>query len=77
MNLEYDHLILVYTGTEITAGILKGILESMEIRALLRNESESARVAGFGSTGNCEVFIFESDVEKAGPIIDDFISRNP
>ena len=77
MNNKNDQLILAYTGTEITANILKGILEDAEIRSFLKNENEAARLSGFGSTGTCEVFILENDTEKARPIIVEFVNRNP
>ena len=75
--MENEELILVYTGTEITAGILKGILDTAEISSMLKNETESARVSGFGSSGKCEVFIMQKDFEKAGAIIKEFSDRNP
>lgn len=77
MNIENDDLNLVFTGTETTAQILKGILETAEISSILKNENESARMAGFGSIGKCEVFIMKRDMEKARPIIKEFSDRNP
>jgi hypothetical protein len=77
MDLENDHIILAFTGTEITANILKGILETAEISSIIKNENEAARVSGFGLSGRCEVFILESDIEKARPIIKEFSELNP
>ena len=77
MSTEKDNLTLAFTGSEITAGILKEILENAKIAAFIKNENEAARVSGFGSFGKCEVFILESDIEKAQPIIKDFSNRNP
>ncbi|MEQ9230069.1 MAG: DUF2007 domain-containing protein, partial [Cyclobacteriaceae bacterium] len=68
---------LVFTGTEITASILKGLLETADIGSFLKNENESARTSGFGSTGKVEVFIMQKDAEKAQPIIKEFSERNP
>ena len=77
MNTENKQLILAYSGTEITANILKGILEDAEIRSILKNENEAARLSGFGSTGTCEVFILENDIERVRPLLEEFAKRNP
>lgn len=72
-----DELILAFVGSETTAGILKGVLEFEQIGSIVKNESEAARLSGFGSTGRCEVFISETNVDKAKPIIEEFSKRNP
>lgn len=76
MIFDNDNLILVYKGTESSANILQGHLESVEIKSVLNNENESARLAGFGSTGKCEVFILERESDKARPIVEEFIRLN-
>ena len=65
-----------YSGTEITASILRDMLKNENIEAIIKNESESGRIAGFGTQGGSDVYIMEKDVEKARPIIEDFTNRN-
>ena len=48
-------------------------LQENEIVCMVKNNLQSARVAGFGNTDLAvEIFINESDKERAEPIIDDF-----
>ena len=66
-------LIKIFSGSEIIALALNAKLEQNEIVTLVKNNLQSARVAGFGNTDLAvEIFINESDKEKASPIIDDF-----
>ncbi len=76
MENESNKLTRAYSGTEITASILKDTLEQAGIGAVLKNETESGRVAGFGTPGGCDVYVMEKDVEKATPIVEEFIKRN-
>jgi hypothetical protein len=72
-----NNLIIAYTGNEISTNFLKNDLEDAGIFSLIKNERESARLAGFGSNINsgCQLFIYEQDIENAKPIITEFLNR--
>mgnify|MGYP003608823152 FL=1 len=66
-------LIKIFSGSEIIAMALDAKLQEKGITTLVKNNLQSARVAGFGNTDLAvEIFINESDKEKSEPIIDDF-----
>jgi len=61
----------VFSDTLIIVNALKSILEDNKIGSLIKNQSESAKLSGFGSPLNSvELFILEEDLGKAKPIID-------
>ena len=68
----------VYSGTEIQVILLKGLLENINIEGLIQNNFQSGNIAGFGggTTSSVRLKILESDLEKARPIIDEFVSNN-
>jgi len=75
---EKDKLIKVYTGTELTVNLLKSELEEFGISSIIYNDFKSGISAGFaiGTTSTVELFIQESDLEKAEPIVSEFIKIN-
>tara|TARA_R110002051_G_scaffold178594_1_gene248439 strand:+ start:8119 stop:8358 length:240 start_codon:yes stop_codon:yes gene_type:complete len=70
-----NNYVSVYTGSEVDVILLKGLLNEEGIVSLVKNEQESARVSGFGggSYGGVQLFILNSDKERATPIIQAFI----
>lgn len=63
----------IFSGNTITTNRLASLLDEAEIATLIKDIQESGRLAGFGVLGNSvELYIFESDLEKAKPIIDSF-----
>jgi hypothetical protein len=65
--------IKVYTGTTILTNRLAFLLDEAKIATLIKDNKESGRLAGFGSTGaSSELFIYNSDLENAKKIIEDF-----
>ena len=68
----------VYSGTQVQVMILKGLLEESNIYAIVQNDFQSGITAGFGSGtfSTIRLKIDESDFEKAGPIIKEFLSKN-
>lgn len=73
-----DKVIRIYSGTDITVNLLKGILEEAGITALIRDDFRSGVLAGFtgGVPSAIDLFIEEADLEKAKPIIKGFMSEN-
>ncbi len=75
---EKNELLRVYTGTEITANLLKEELEKNGISGMVRNDFKSGVMAGFsgGMPSNADLYINESDFDKAKPIINKFNEIN-
>ena len=56
----------VYTGPETNVQYLQEIFGESNIHSRIRNDVESARLAGFGSThGMVLLFVFEKDFDEA------------
>jgi Putative prokaryotic signal transducing protein len=67
-----SHYIKIYTGNFIIVQLITTKLEDIGISAVIKDESESGRLAGFGSSiqGQQEVYVHENELEKALPIIE-------
>ena len=74
-----NELIRVYSGTEISVLHLKEELEESGISSMMQNDFRSGISAGFigGIPSAIDLFIMESDLKKAEPIINDFIKNIP
>jgi hypothetical protein len=75
---EKNKLVRVYTGTEITVILLKGLLEEIGITSTIQNNYKSGVEVGFigGVQSAIDLYIQLSDFETAEPIIRDFIAKN-
>jgi len=73
-----NKLIKVYTGTEVTVILLKGLLEEIGVTSTIQNNYKSGIEVGFvgGVMSAIDLFIQQSDFEKAEPFIRDFIAKN-
>ncbi len=62
----------IYTGNFIIVQQVFQRLEKIGIKAIIKDESESGRLAGFGSPipGQQEVFVHVNELDKAVPIIE-------
>ncbi|CAM2771428.1 Putative signal transducing protein [Flavobacterium gillisiae] len=66
-------LMKVFSGSEILALALKEKIEAAGVDTVMKDNIQSARLAGFGSSGSAvEVFIQETDFAKANPVIEEF-----
>ena len=66
-------LMEVFSGSEILAMALKEKIEAIGVDTVLKNNIQSARLAGFGTMGQAvELFIQETDFSKANPVIEEF-----
>lgn len=66
-------LMKIFSGSEILATSLKEKIEQTGITVIVKDNIQSARLAGFGnSDAAVELFIMESDYGKAHPVIEDF-----
>ncbi len=74
---ERDELIRVFTGSEILVIMLKGALEEIGIGSLVQNEFQSGMSAGIGGYPSCvDLYIQQSDLQNAEPLINEFIQAN-
>jgi len=70
--METTH-IKIFSETPIFINRLRSLLEEQNIGSLVKNQFESGRLAGFGAPMNAvDLFILNSDLEKASIIVDDF-----
>tara|TARA_B110000196_G_C20918829_1_gene554203 strand:- start:478 stop:714 length:237 start_codon:yes stop_codon:yes gene_type:complete len=76
-NKSRNKLILAYTGNELSTKFLKNDLQDAGINSLIKSETESARLAGFGSSifSGSQLFIYELDIDNAKPIITEFLNK--
>jgi len=66
-------LMKVFSGSEILALALQEKIEAVGVDTVVKNNIQSAKVAGFGSLGQAvELFIQETDFAKANPVIEEF-----
>ncbi len=67
-----DNLILIYSGSDSEAGILKHQLDAAGIPSMLKSEVNAGHIAGFGAFGSCKVYINPDDQEQASEIVETF-----
>ena len=66
-------LMKIFSGSEILALALQEKIEAIGVKTILKNNIQSARLAGFGTADLAvEVFIQEVDFGKASPVIEAF-----
>lgn len=75
---DNSNLIKVYTGTEVSANILKGKLQEIGITGMIKNDFQSGVIAGFGggTSSSIEFYILETDLEKAEQVLIEFSKNN-
>lgn len=63
----------IFTGNTITTNRLAFLLDEVGVATLIKDNQESARLAGFGSMGDAvELYVFEEDIDMVKPIIENF-----
>jgi len=67
-----NNYIKVFEGNFIIVGLVKERLEEVGINAIIKDESESGRLAGFMSSiqGYQELYVHKNEVDKSIPIIE-------
>jgi 3-oxoacyl-(acyl-carrier-protein) synthase len=70
-----DGYVRVYSGSEVRVILLKGLLEDAGISSIVQNEYQSGITAGFagGTVNTIRLKVHASDLEKAQPVVDDFV----
>ncbi|MDO9512258.1 MAG: DUF2007 domain-containing protein [Bacteroidales bacterium] len=76
--MKQDGLIRVFSGNEILVLLLQGELEAKGIFSLIKNDYQSGITAGFfgGIPSAIDLFIQESDLPQAEPLINEFLRIN-
>ena len=75
MDLHSKHIKL-YQGSNIILDALKYELKERNISCIIKNNTESARLAGFiAGDNNNDLFVFEEDFNKAKDILDSFLAK--
>lgn len=71
-------LVRVFAGSEITVNLLKAELEQEGIPVNVVNEYEQSNFRGFstGTPYSVDLYILDSDLEKAKPIVEEFLKIN-
>ncbi len=75
---EEDELIVVYAGTPIDAGFLKGLLEDAGIATFLKDEMMGSIAPWYvapGGAGAVKVVIPKRDLDRAEPIVQEFLDK--
>jgi hypothetical protein len=69
METEY---IKIYTGDFLTSQRIQQRLEDISINAVVKNEDESARLAGFANPVPSlqDIYVHETELEKAKTVVD-------
>ena len=69
MDTEYKK---IFTGSFIVAQLIVDKLKAVDITAIVKDETESARLAGFGSSipGYQDVYVHQDELENALPVVE-------
>ena len=60
----------IYTGSSVVVIALKNALQAENIIPVIKDESESARMAGFGITNDQQqVFVHQDELQKAEKVL--------
>ncbi|MGE5395220.1 MAG: putative signal transducing protein [Candidatus Saccharibacteria bacterium] len=77
--MDEGKLIRIYSGSEITALLLKDELEQAGVMSMIKNDFQSGVIAGFsgGVPSDVDLLIEESYLAKAEPVVSQFLKVNP
>lgn len=67
----------IYSGSEVRVIMLKGILQEKGIDSVVQNEYLSGITSGIGggAVNTVKLRVHEDDLEKAKPLVEDFIKN--
>jgi len=73
-----NEMVRVFAGSEITVNLLKYELEKEGIPTNVINEYEQSNFRGFstGTPYSVDLYILDTDLEKATPIVEEFMKIN-
>ena len=72
-----SHYQRIYTGSFVIVTLLVSKLEEIGITPIIKDETESGRLAGFGPSvpGQQQVFVHEDELDKAVPIVESALAE--
>ena len=70
--MPHTDYIKIYTGNGIIVQIIKQRLEDIDINPIIKDESESGRLAGFATSipSFPEIYVHENELDKAVKIVE-------
>ncbi|NQX86969.1 MAG: DUF2007 domain-containing protein [Flavobacteriaceae bacterium] len=73
MTTQYQR---IYTGSFIIVTLIVSKLEEIGITPIVKDETESGRLAGFGPSvpGQQQIFVHDSNIDRAVPIVETVLS---
>lgn len=73
-----NELVRLFAGSEITVNLLKYELENEGISTNIINEYEQSNFRGFstGTPYSVDLYVLDTDLEKAEPIVKEFMKIN-
>ncbi len=73
-----NKLVRVFAGSEIAVNLLSAELKQEGIETEIVNEYEQSNVLGFstGTPYSVDLYILDTDLEKAEPIVSEFVKIN-
>lgn len=73
-----NKFVCVFAGSEITVNLLKAEMEHAGIMSNVVNEYIQSNFRGFstGTPYSVDLYILDTDLEKAKPIVDEFLKIN-
>ena len=77
MENKYADMVRVYGDTEININRIRSELAKIGIPSIIKNEFQSALMAGFGASPNAvDLYVNASDFEEATKLIQDLNKEN-
>ena len=72
-----SNYIKIFSGDALIAKRITLGLRELDIEAIVKDESESARLAGFASSmlGTTEIYVHPDELEKATSLIDSLLKE--
>lgn len=70
--MSEDNYIKIFSGNFIMVQLMITRLEEIGIEPIIKDESESGRLAGFGSSiqGFQELYVHKDELDKAVPVVE-------
>jgi ABC-type Mn2+/Zn2+ transport system ATPase subunit len=76
-HITMNEHVKILNDSAIVINRIAQILDEEEIPSLIKDNVESARLAGFGtSANNVELYVYKSDLGKAKEVIKTFLENN-
>ncbi len=71
--MNASEYIKIYTGSFIITKLIISRLEEIGISPVVKDETESGRLAGFGAAipGSQELYVHEDELDKAVPLVEE------